>query len=70
MMVDDDPVQIWRPYLQQLPAHHDPSSFILANLEDQFLNGVPRVLTRRNETHVRVTDVYDGPSTPQPPLLR
>ncbi|GLB02242.1 hypothetical protein AtubIFM57258_003584 [Aspergillus tubingensis] len=59
MMVDDDPVQIWRPYLQQLPAHHDPSSFILANLEDQFLNGVPRVLTRRNETHVRVTDVYD-----------
>ncbi|PWY64183.1 hypothetical protein BO83DRAFT_146261 [Aspergillus eucalypticola CBS 122712] len=59
MTVDDDPVQIWRPYLQQLPAHHDPSSFILANLEDQFLNGVPRVLTRRNETRVRVTDVYD-----------
>ncbi|GAT22101.1 similar to An11g01260 [Aspergillus luchuensis] len=60
MTLDDDPVQIWRPYLQQLPAHHDPSSFILANLEDQVLNGVPRVLTRRNETLVRVTDVYDG----------
>lgn len=60
MTVDNDPVQIWRPYLQQLPSHHDPSSVNLANLEDHFLNGVPRVLTRKNETHVRVTDVYDG----------
>ncbi|GKZ53938.1 hypothetical protein AnigIFM49718_008723 [Aspergillus niger] len=59
MTVDDDPLQTWRPYLQQLPAHHDPSSVNLADLENHLLNGVPRVLTRRNEIHVRVTDVYD-----------
>ncbi|GKZ38396.1 hypothetical protein AbraIFM66950_010554, partial [Aspergillus brasiliensis] len=56
---DDDPVRIWRPYLQKLPAHHDASLINLVNLESQLLKLNPRVLTSSNEVRVRVTDFYD-----------
>ncbi|OJJ77544.1 hypothetical protein ASPBRDRAFT_112523 [Aspergillus brasiliensis CBS 101740] len=56
---DDDPVRIWRPYLQKLPAHHDASLINLVNLESQLLKLDSRVLTSSNEVRVQVTDVYD-----------
>ncbi|PYI11466.1 hypothetical protein BO78DRAFT_413930 [Aspergillus sclerotiicarbonarius CBS 121057] len=54
-----DSLSLWRPYLHELPVHHDPAFVNIDSLEKLLSTRTTRVLTSRNETRVRVTDVYD-----------
>lgn len=59
MTAASDSLPLWRPYLHELPAHHDPAFINIDTLEKLLSTRTTRVLTSKDETRVRVTDIYD-----------